>query len=94
MDLLEILSFALTWISTLFALQLVWQLLIASVKHYYLRKLTPNPSKTQNSDGDDSTPAFDASSVDLSEGSGERTALGIPYIRSMGQILGLTGAFS
>lgn len=88
--------YLLAWTSTLFIVQLLWQVIIASIKHYYLWKLKPSNGKPNkdasgNASSDSSRALDDASTADPSE-RGERVALGIPYIRFMGQLLGLTGS--
>jgi len=78
----NIFHFCWHFLVCLFAVQLSWQLVIAGIKHFYLWRLRA-PATSSNIAADDD------------DGSGEqqdaRAPMGVPYIRAMGRLLGLTG---
>jgi len=79
--LLDLALYGGKFFGVLFSIQLLWQLLISSIKHYYLWKMKRVASPVRDED-------YDNGGGDELE---ERSALGIPFIRFMGQLLGLTG---
>ena len=72
-------QFFIHFVLALFSIQFVWQLIIVAIKYFYLWWWSDRIEKLrlQNEESD--------------RNRNERIPLGIPYIRFLSQLLGLTG---
>jgi hypothetical protein len=87
----SILSFYFTYgvpyLCYLYVIQAFVQAIQAGIKHYYLKYKLPPKNTTTEKNTEKST----EKNSEENDPSQERTSAGIPFIRSIGNVLGLTG---